>query len=98
MNTNTKTPLPLLKRLEEINELIPWNMTPSCNQAKKELEELIAEREQSRTKEETIPKSRVRALIKDKEKKITEIPRYDLGRGLDDELEIEINLLKTLLE
>jgi len=29
-----------ISKIDEINELIPWNMTPSCNMAKKKLEDL----------------------------------------------------------
>jgi hypothetical protein len=42
-------------------------------------------------------KKKIEDRIVSNEKRISEIPRYDLGRGLDDELEIEIRLLKELL-
>lgn len=111
MNTNTKTPLPLLKRLEEINKSIPWMVTPSCNQAKRKLEKLIAE--QSRTKDETakdrviidlqdtlqthqeesIPKSKVKARIKELE------DSFDMKiRNREKEIYYGIKELKTLLD
>lgn len=39
----------LEQKIQEINDLIAWNLTPSCNEAKKKLGKLIAEQSGNKT-------------------------------------------------